>query len=86
MALDREDFIWRDLALHIGRRKTPTLTLVADATYPHLYRIRYPNGWTSSPANLTRARDAAYAHARFLLGGQSPVEPVHSAEMGGAHR
>jgi hypothetical protein len=66
MALDREDFTWRGLALCIGRRKTPMLTLVADATYPHLYRIKYPNGWTSSPANLVRARDAAYGHARYL--------------------
>jgi hypothetical protein len=37
----------------------PVLTLVADATYPHLYRIRYPSGWTSTPANLSRAKDAA---------------------------
>jgi hypothetical protein len=51
------DFIWRGLDLHFGRRRV--LTLVADATYPHLYRIQYPGGWTSTPANLTRARDAA---------------------------
>ena len=31
------DFIWRGLDLHFGRRRV--LTLVADATYPHLYRI-----------------------------------------------
>jgi hypothetical protein len=36
------------------------LTLVDDATYPHLYRIRYPNGWTSTVGNLTRAKDAAF--------------------------
>jgi len=23
----------------------PVLTLVADTTYPHLFRIRYPDGW-----------------------------------------
>ena len=43
------------------------LTLVADEKYPHLFRIRYPDGWTSTPANITRAKDAAYRHARFLL-------------------
>ena len=48
------------------------LTLIADATYPHLYRIQYPNGWISSPANLSRAKDAAYDHARYLLVGQKP--------------
>ena len=61
------EFVWRGLDLHFGRRKTPVLTLVADATYPHLCRIVYPNGWTSTPANLTRAKDAAYGHARYLL-------------------
>ena len=60
-------FVWRGLSLHLGRRSTPVLTLVTDAAHPHLYRIRYRNGWTSTPANLTRARDAAYGHARYLL-------------------
>jgi hypothetical protein len=68
---DREDFTWKGLALHYGRRKTPVLTLVADLTYPHLFRIVYPDGWTSTPANLSRCKDAAYEHARHLLRGQS---------------
>ena len=46
---DREDFVWKGLGLHYGRRKTPVLTLAADATYPHLFRIVYPDGWTSTP-------------------------------------
>ena len=71
---DRSEFVWRGLGLHLGRRKTPVLTLIADATYPRLYRIRYPNGWTSTPANITRAKDAAYDHARHLLVGQRPTE------------
>src|SRR5262245_17153772 len=61
-------FNWRGLSYHLGRRTRPVLTLVQDATYPHLYRIRYPDGWTSSPANLSRAKDAAFGHARHLLG------------------
>ena len=56
MPLASIEFVWNGLSLHQGRRKTPVLTLVADATYPHLYRIRYPDGWTSTAANLTRAR------------------------------
>jgi hypothetical protein len=60
-------FRWCGLALHVARRKKPVLTLVADADHPHLFRIRYPDGWTSTPANITRARDAAYGHARWLL-------------------
>jgi hypothetical protein len=82
MSLERKDFVWRGLDLCIGRRKTPVLTLVADETYKHLYRVQYPNGWTSSPANLTRARDAAYGHARHLLGGQTGDVARVAAESG----
>jgi hypothetical protein len=78
--LDRHDFTWKGLALHVGRRKT--LTLVADSTYPHLFRIRYPNGWTSTPANLSRAKDAAYSHARYLEGGDKAVEGVRTGGTG----
>jgi hypothetical protein len=59
----------------------PVLTLIPDATFPHLYRIRYPKGWTSTPANLSRARDAAYGHARYLLRGLSHAEGVYSREL-----
>ena len=55
------EFQWCGLALHFDKR--PVLTLVADEKYPHLFRIRYPDGWTSTPANITRAKDAAYGHA-----------------------
>jgi|KBSMisStandDraft_5_1062788.scaffolds.fasta_scaffold3030625_1 hypothetical protein len=75
--LRNKDFDWDGLALYrLGRR---VLTLLAEAKYPHLYRIRYPNGWTSSPANLTRAKDAAYGHARFLMQ-ETGVEAVYSPE------
>ena len=78
--LKQTKFVWRGLDLHLGRRKTPVLTLVADATYPHLYRIRYPNGWASTPGNLTRAKDAAYGHARYLLGQETPSEAPQTGE------
>ena len=73
-------FVWRGLALHLGRRKTPVLTLIADPTYPHLFRIVYPDGWTSTPANLSRAKDAAYGHARYLLGQETPSEATYTGE------
>ena len=79
--LPRDKFVWCDLGLHLGRSKKPILTLVPHETHPHLYRIKYPNGWTSSPANITRARDAAYRHARCLLGAQSPSEGSYSPEF-----
>ena len=78
--LKQTDFVWRGLSLHLGRRRTPILTLVADATYPHLYRIIYPSGWTSTLGNLTRAKDAAYGHARYLLGRESPSGATRTGE------
>ena len=77
----QSEFVWHGLGLHLGRRKTPVLTLVADATYPHLFRIQYPNGWTSPPANLSRANDAAYGHARYLLGRESRPGRPPAGEM-----
>jgi hypothetical protein len=78
--LKQTKFVWRGLDLYLGPRKTPVLTLVADATYAHLYRITYPNGWTSTPGNLTRAKDAAYGHARYLLGQETPSEASYTGE------
>jgi hypothetical protein len=75
--LKQTKFAWRGLDLHLGRRKTPALTLIA---YPHLYRIRYPNGWMSTSGNLTRAKDAAYGHARYLLGQETPSEAPQTGE------
>jgi hypothetical protein len=65
--LPRHSFRWCDLALHYGKRRTPVVTLVPDHNHPHLFRIRHPDGWLSTPANITRAKEAAYGHARLLL-------------------
>jgi hypothetical protein len=78
--INKAKFAWKGLDLHYGRSRKPVLWLVADATYPHLYRITYPNGWSSTPANLTRAKDAAYGHARYLLGAESGSEAGYSPE------
>src|SRR4029453_7265354 len=48
--LPRHSFRWCGLALHYGKRRTPVVTLVADDNHPHLFRIRYRDGWLSTPA------------------------------------
>ena len=78
--LRQTDFNWRGFDLHWGRRRMPVRWLVADETWPHLYRIRYPDGWTSEPANLTWAKDAAYGHARYLLTQETPDSGPYSLE------
>jgi len=78
--LPRDKFVWRGLSLHLGRSSKLLLTVIPDVTYPHLFRIKHSDGWTSVPANLTRARDAAYGHARYLLGAETPAEASYSPE------
>jgi hypothetical protein len=75
--IPNKEFVWQGLDLHLGRRKEPVLVLIADKTYPHLYCIKYPDG---TPANLARAKDAAYGHARYLLAQQRPVDASYSPE------
>jgi len=66
--------------LELCWRNKRVLALISDATYPHLYRIRYPDGWISSLANLTRAKDAAYGHARHVVAQEKRVEASYSPE------
>jgi hypothetical protein len=89
--LSNQDFTWKGLALHLGKSRTPVLWLEQDEGYRHLYRIRYPSGWRSTPGNLTRAKDAAYGHARHLLAQQtarkapsSPEAPLSGSSRAGA--
>ena len=76
--LRNADFIWRGLEL--CWRNKPVLALISEATYPHLYLIRYPDGWISSPANLTRAKEAAYGHACYLVAQENRVEASYRPE------
>lgn len=80
--LNRSKFSWQGLALHYGKRKTTVLTLVVDGDFADLFRIQYPSGWVSFPANLSRAKDAAFGHARHLLWAESPSEAPQSDETG----
>jgi hypothetical protein len=55
--LGHDDLQWRGTALHFGRRKL--LTIVPDAQYPKMWRVRYPDGRLSDMVNRARAEDAA---------------------------
>jgi hypothetical protein len=78
--LKTSDFEWHGLELRLRSTGKPILELVADDTYPHLFRIHYPDGWFSSPGNLTRAKDAAYGHARYLLAEEMAYRAGYSLE------
>jgi len=80
--IQQREFVWRGFSLHLGQRSKPVLELIPDVTFPYLFRIRYPDGWTSSSGNLTRAKDAAYGHARYLLGQESLAGAVWSRKTG----
>jgi hypothetical protein len=49
---------WRgDRLCLIGQRQT-IVSIEPDATYPQMWRVRYPDGSLSDMVNKTRARDA----------------------------
>ena len=52
-------------ALHHGRERRPMVEVVADRS--GLYRVAWPDGEYSPPANLTRCRDAARAWAEHVV-------------------
>ena len=55
------------------------LTLVADATYPHLYRIRYPNGWTSRRGTCREQRTQPTV-TPDICWGKTPSEAPQTGE------
>ena len=60
-----------ELGLHIGGHFTG-VAVVADGKWPAMWRVRLRDGRLSDMVNLTRAKEAAVAHARprGLGGGQ----------------
>jgi hypothetical protein len=54
----------RLLALHYASAKHPLAEIVPDATWPGMWRVRWPDGSLSDMANLTRAKDAAWVIAQ----------------------
>ena len=60
---DRTDLQWRGLALHLGEQAEPLLTVVPDARWLGMWRIRFRDGQLSDIVNLSRAMDAAESFA-----------------------
>jgi hypothetical protein len=50
-------------SLYYGDARTPLARVVHDDDHPSLWRVRWPDGRTSTPANLARTKDAALAIA-----------------------
>ena len=53
--------------LHLGRTKKPLLSVVPDAVYPAMWRVRRADGSLSDLVNLSRAKDAALSLALAIL-------------------
>jgi hypothetical protein len=51
------------LGLHLGRDRVPLLHVVADETYPGMWRVLTSDGALSDTVNLSRAKDAGLAIA-----------------------
>jgi hypothetical protein len=68
---DRHDLRWdgNRLRLRSGRLLA---TLVADADWDGLWRVRMPDGYVSDMVNLTRAKDAAQLLALASLNASAP--------------
>lgn len=72
--------------LYYGSSEHPCAEVVADPTWPRMWRVRRPDGRLSDMANLSRARDAAFViaergpparnHTRLRWG---KIEPVGDA-------
>ena len=62
--------------LHWGGSKAPVISVLPDKIYPTMWRSKHRDGKLSDMANLTRARDAAFAIAMddYRTKGVRPVE------------
>jgi hypothetical protein len=65
------DLTWRKCSdgLHCTGRRGAIVTVVPDATYPQMWRIRYSDGRLSDMVNLSRAKDAAVAQSGMKTAG-----------------
>jgi hypothetical protein len=67
MAYGNRQLEWRGSALCRVGSRTPVVTIVPDAKYPGMWRVRRPDGSLSDMVNLTRARDAARGIALTVI-------------------
>lgn len=89
----RDRLLWRaaagGLKLHYGRSRQAIVRVVADATWPGLYRIQFSDGTLSDAVNLTRVKDAALASALRTLNSKAqetaaagpPVRQIEGAAI-----
>ena len=61
--IEGRDLVWRGdrLELRSGGGAGPSVEVVADETYPEMFRVRRPDGERTDMVNWVRARDAAGA-------------------------
>jgi hypothetical protein len=79
------DAVWKgnDLIFH-GR---VVASVVLDAKWPRLWRVRLPDGHTTDMVNLSRARDAARSLAlKALAPGLVGASPMRLTEGGSLER
>jgi len=75
---------WRGNDLCLIGQRTPIVSIVPDAKYSAMWRVRYPDGRMTDMVNVTRARDAARTIAGSILDGREtaaeapPVEKNHA--------
>ena len=68
------------IAVVLPGSKRAIVYLVADETYPTMWRIRFPDGRLSAMANMSRAKDAALLHAAAILNRQGQgAQPLAAA-------
>jgi hypothetical protein len=81
----RDRLSWRQdgdcFALYRDRAARPMLRVVPDATYPGIWRVRWPDGRLSDMVNLTRAKDAAVSLALRLLNRERGEETAQAARV-----
>jgi hypothetical protein len=77
------DAVWKgnDLIFH-GR---VVASVVLDAKWPRLWRVRLPDGHTTDMVNLSRARDAARSLALKSVGAGAGRSLAHSSKRGGRY-
>jgi hypothetical protein len=65
--IDSNDLEWKDDCLRLRGKGKPIMTIVPDAKYPSMWRVRLLDGRLTDMVNRTRAKDAAIAIALGIL-------------------
>ena len=84
--IEWRDLVWRGdrLVLRSGGRGGLYVEVVADATYPGMFRVRLPDGELTDMVNRTRARDAAAAILLSILNSRKTRPAASPIRQNGA--